>query len=108
MSIRQDDTTINIVTIDQFPAATQSNESASVNDLFQSRQGVCNSNLNSDQLKKFLVHFSQKTYHWAILNIYRKYILIYSNPSFLSWRPSNNFSESVDVHSVFPQFNIKL
>jgi len=117
--IRQDDTTINIGTINQFPAATQSNESASdnekfsmswdmVNSLFQSRHGVCSSNLNSDQVKKFLVHFSQKTYRRTMLNIYRKYITLYSNPFFLSLRPSNNFSEFLDIHSVFPQFNMKL
>jgi len=62
--IRQDDTTINIGTINQFPAATQSNKSASdnekfsmswdtVNSLFQNRHEVRSSNLNSDQLKVF-------------------------------------------------------
>jgi hypothetical protein len=92
MYILQDDTTTNIVTIDQFPAATRSNESASDNEkfsmssdtYFKAGTGYATPNLNSDQLNKFLVHFSQKTYHRAILNIYRKYILIHSNQFFLS------------------------
>jgi hypothetical protein len=61
MCIRQDD----IATIDQFPAAAQSNESAPdnenfVNSSFQSRHGVRNPNLNGDQLKNYWCTFLRK------------------------------------------------